>query len=408
MSFDKDYCVRAAHCDHKATDEEIYDTLKRITDPLDRSWEKLEAAKKIVIKMNIMMPEDRIVRFEGRRQELVDDSVAEAVLQLLTQRTTANLFLADTSDSFGKTELNIRPLLEKYNVTYVESNDPPFEVYDVPGGGMMFNRYQLSAVFKDADAVVSVAKMKNHSFMGVTLCCKNLFGLPPKPPHGRRARTYFHHVIRLSYVLPDLGQITQPCLNIIDALTGQWGCEWGGEGRISNALIAGDHIISTDACGMWLMGHDPKSDWPTPPFKRDRSHILAAAENGFGTVNLDEIDFESEVEPPLADFDSLDVDIDEMAQLLKTGSAQGLYYREQHEKLADRFAGNFIYLQNNEVVWNGPDPTQAGNVQSVAGARPGDAVWLKKVDPEEEEGEHYEVYQDTLDRFEDQRFAYSG
>jgi hypothetical protein len=43
--------------------------------------------------------------------------------------------------------------------------------------------------------------------MGVTLCLKNLFGLPPMPPLGR-ATAYFHHIIHLPYVLVDL--VLQP------------------------------------------------------------------------------------------------------------------------------------------------------------------------------------------------------
>ena len=38
----------------------------------------------------------------------------------------------------------------------------------------MFQRYTLSSVWKEADEVISVAKLKNHLFMGVTLCMKNL------------------------------------------------------------------------------------------------------------------------------------------------------------------------------------------------------------------------------------------
>ena len=86
----------------------------------------------------------------------------------------------------------------------------------------------------------------------------------PIPPHGR-LRTYFHHVIRLSYVLPDLGMIAQPCLNIVDGLTGQARMEWNGEGRIADCLVAGDHVIATDACGSHLMGTDPALDWPHLP-----------------------------------------------------------------------------------------------------------------------------------------------
>ena len=41
---EKNYKVRAAHCNWRASEEEIYRTLRRITDPLHRSWEKLEKA----------------------------------------------------------------------------------------------------------------------------------------------------------------------------------------------------------------------------------------------------------------------------------------------------------------------------------------------------------------------------
>ena len=80
---ERDYTVRAAHCDHLASDEEIYQTLRRITDPLTRSWQRLEKAERVVIKFNMMMPPDRVIHFEGRRQELVDDAVCRAVLRLL-------------------------------------------------------------------------------------------------------------------------------------------------------------------------------------------------------------------------------------------------------------------------------------------------------------------------------------
>ena len=92
---DKQYSVRAARCDHRtATNEEVYETLRHVTDPLTRSWEKLEKAKKIVLKFNMMHP--NVQHFRGRRRELVDDSVCMAVLRLLRERTSAHLIAADT------------------------------------------------------------------------------------------------------------------------------------------------------------------------------------------------------------------------------------------------------------------------------------------------------------------------
>ena len=396
---EKAYKVRASRCHHQADEEEVYQVLKKTTEPLACSWEKLEKAGKIVLKFNMM--EAKVEYFAGRRRELVDDAVCRAVLRLLRERTSAQLVAVDTyvygNELRTPEDFNYRHLLEEFGVEYVDGNLPPFATYEVPGGGCMFDRYTLSACLAEADEVVSVAKMKNHLFMGVTLCLKNFFGLPPMIPPEGRTRSYYHHLIRLSYVLPDLGLITQPCLNIVDALTGQWGREWGGEGRIGNALLAGDHVVATDACGAVLMGHDPASDWPTPPFRRDRNHLLIAAQRGFGTVDLNEIDFESEVEYPLADFDAEEMDpYETVANWRRTACEQGLIYREEQSKLVGQYAGEFIYLQEGEVVWHGPDPTNLGSRRELSGEKKDSAMWLKRVDPEEWEGERFEVYEDCL------------
>jgi uncharacterized protein (DUF362 family) len=401
MNTAKDYKVRAAHCSHQATADEIYQRLKEITAPLDRSWEKIEKAQKIVVKANMQMRTDNVQRIGGRRQELVDEEVLMASLRLLKERSDAQIMMLDTSTAApGQRpgdDYNMRPLIEELGIGYVEAGDPPFVNYKVPGGGIMFSQYQLSAVIQEADAFVSLAKMKNHGFMGITLCLKNLFGLPPILPSGR-VRTYFHHTVRLSHVLPDLGLITQPCLNIIDGLTGQARCEWGGEGRIADTLIAGDHVIATDACGSYLMGTDPRLDWPTPPFRRDRSPVAVAAEHGFGTTNLDEIDFVADgCQSPVAEFDSQQAEpADYIAQLRRTASEQALFYRDNRDGLLDKHAGQYIFLQDGEVVWNGDKAQDAGAVQSIAADKRDQALWLKLADPEEVEGEHMGVYERVL------------
>lgn len=401
MKDTKDYAVRATHCSHKASLDEIYQKLKEITAPLSRSWEKIEHAKKVGIKVNMQFRTQSIRYIGGRRQELVDDDVLRASLRLLRERTDAELFALDTSTAppgqRPGEDFNTKPILDEYGVHYVEAGDPPLERYKVPGGGLMFSEYQLSSALGEADAFISIAKMKNHGFMGITLCLKNLFGLPPIPPHGR-LRTYFHHVIRLSYVLPDLGTIAQPCLNIVDGLTGQARMEWNGEGRIADCLVAGDHVIATDACASHLMGTDPALDWPHPPFRRDRSPVAVAAEHGFGTTNLNEIDFAIDgLVLPVAEFDSAQTDPPQVIdQLRRTASEQALFYRENRDRLLDAHAGQYIFLQDGEVIWSGTDPQQAGSVQEIAARKEDQAVWLKLADPDEREGEHMEVYEKIL------------
>ncbi|MFA6109343.1 MAG: DUF362 domain-containing protein [Candidatus Latescibacterota bacterium] len=399
---DRRYRVRAVRCDHQADQQEIESALRRATGPLTRAWDRLARARKVVIKLNMMKRREAIQYHAGRRRELVDDAVARAVLRLLRERTGARLVATDTFPygNGGRVpeEFNYLDLLNEFGVEFVDSSLPPFHTYAVEGGGCIFDRYLLSAVFADADEVVSIAKLKNHAFMGVTLCTKNLFGLPPMIPPEGRTRSYYHHLIRLSYLLPDLAMITRPCLNVIEALTGQSGREWGGEGRVTDALIAGDHPVATDACGAWLMGHDPAADWPTPPFRRDRNHLLIAARRGFGTVDLEEIDFTSEVARPLAAFDSDQTDPGEtVSSWRRTACEQGLFYQSHQEALTRKYAGEFLYLQAGEVVWHGPDPTNLGSRRQLSGDRRHSALWLKYADPEEREGERFERYRECLE-----------
>ena len=63
---EKQFKVRAAHCDYRATEEEIYQTLRRITDPLTRAWKPIETAKKVVMKLNMMKPREGRIIYFGR------------------------------------------------------------------------------------------------------------------------------------------------------------------------------------------------------------------------------------------------------------------------------------------------------------------------------------------------------
>jgi hypothetical protein len=251
------------------------------------------------------------------------------------------------------------------------------------------------------DEFISVATLKNHAFMGLTLSLKNLFGLMPTEPAGH-TRTYYHHLVRMPYMLADLGRIYKPTLNIIDGLVGQAGREWGN-GRdesptqVANILIAGDHTIATDACTATLMGHDPQSDWLTEPFHRDRNSLLVAAEGGYGTVNVDEIDFQSEVEGPVGQFYAAITDSRQrVISWRRTTCEQALYYVDNKKKLVAKYAGQYILLQDGEVRWHSKEGSLRESRRKLSGNKPDEAMWLKYVDPDETEGEHYEVYEVNL------------
>ena len=403
------YRVEAVKCDHRAEDDEVYEALKRATAPLDRAWSRLESAKTIAVKFNQDFATARTVLSEGQRQQLVSDSVARATLRLLRERTSAELFCVDTT-VFRRDQPEHQPgphpstqlasVLAEFEVPYVNVDIGPHATYEVPGGGQMFRQYVMHQQLMEAGALVDVQKIKNHAFMGVTLTLKNLFGLMVQLP-ANRPRHYFHHLVRMPYMLADMGRLLDPALNIIDALVGQAGMEWGdgeGLGRILDALIAGDHPVATDSCVTHLMGHDPMTDWLAEPFHRDRNPLLVAAEGGYGTVDVDAIDFESEVDrQPEGTFFAMMTDpLQTVISWRRTMCEQALYYRDHMHQFVDKYAGEYILLQDNVVKWHDAEGNIRVSRRQLAGDNPDHAMFFKYVDPEETEGERYQVYESAL------------
>jgi hypothetical protein len=398
------YTVRAVHCDHRSSDEDVYQALKRATDPLDRTWERLRKARRIAIKFNQDWLREAVVMHQGHRQQLVSDPVARATLRLLRERTNAELYAVDIGLEGVRAKVTdgsstqLLQVFREFDLPFYEGAHMPTTWVTVPGGGLMFERYPLPQPVVDADEMVSVQKLKNHAFMGVTLCLKNLFALMAIEPAGR-PRIYYHHLVRMPYMLADLGRIMDPALNIIDGLVGQAGSEWGRGDypRICNTLIAGDHVVAADVCGTTLMGHDQRADWLTPPFHRDRNHLLAAAEGGFGSVNLEEIDWHSEVVAPVGEFFAIETDPKELVvSWLRTTAEQALYYRDNQAVFEKQYAGKYILLQMGQVRWSDADGVVQASRRVISGDHPEQAIWMKYVEPHDPEGEHFEVYERTL------------
>lgn len=399
--------VRAVHCDYRANEETIYQALVRATAPMTEAWQRIRKAKRIGLKFNQDKQPHNRVYYEGQLQQLVSEKVARSFLRLLRERTDADLICSDVSAYVmhgAKLEetLTFAETFRDYGVAFADGTQPPYKTVTVPGGGLMFQEYVLPAAAVDVDEFISVAKLKNHAFMGVTLCTKNLFGLMPGEPHSH-TRTYFHHVVRMPYLLADLAKIFDPVLNVIDGLVGQAGQEWSSTtphpapARVCHTLVVGDQIIATDACATSLMGHDPQDDWLTPPFHRDRNHLLVAAEGGFGAVDLQTIDFQSEVQAPLGEFYANQQEPPaRIINVRRTTAEQGLIYRDQQRQLIDHYAGRYILLQQGEVRWSDTVSNVHIDRRSLKGFHPDQGMYLKYVDPEESEGEQFTVYEQAV------------
>lgn len=398
--------VRVTYCDWRAPDEEVYQALKRASAPLTSAWARLKRARRIAIKFNQDKEPKNLVTYHGHRQQLVDDSVVRATIRLIREHSNAEIEVVDCSfyqhySGAGNDTTQILPVLDEFDVRYVDgSQDVVWK--QVPNGGMMFERYPAPRAFAEADETVSVQKLKSHGFMGITLTTKNLFGLMPFEPAGR-PRQYYHHLVRMPYMLADLARLYDPALCILDGMVCQTGEEWGkGEGllRLGNCLAAGDNCISTDAVGAHLMGHDSQGGWQSGPFHRDRNHLSVASEGGYGQSDLAKIDWHSEVSAPVAEYFSKVTDSREtVTSWRRTTAEQGLFYRD-NQALFDKYKGEYVLVQMGEVKWHDRGGLVKESRRLLSGANPEQAMWMKYVDPaglaHEAEGEHFEVYERTL------------
>ena len=72
-------------------------------------------------------------------------------------------------------------------------------------------------------------------------------------------------------------------------------------------------------------------------------------------MNLDEIDWESEVQPPVGQFYAALTDsMDTVISWRRTTAEQAMYYLDHQRELVDQYAGQYILLQAGEVRWHDP------------------------------------------------------
>jgi uncharacterized protein (DUF362 family) len=218
----------------------------------------------------------------------------------------------------------------------------------------IFPAFSLNHSYEDCDFFVSVAKMKNHEELGITLAMKNLFGITPELLYGLRPKPQdavqsmrgnfsplvreriFHYGQvappdgvpqeldlkssryegwRLPRVLADICGARPIDLAIVDGIetiiggddTGVPGLKQGQPGL----LVAGRNCVCTDAVTMAVMGYDPRAGRHQAPFiiyKNPRAHppdqmippgemrqysdntVLMGEAAGLGSADLDKID----------------------------------------------------------------------------------------------------------------------
>jgi len=207
-------------------------------------------------------------------------------------------------------------LNDGWDVKAIKSAAPIVEFEDTNGSGetkkystlkvksrpYIFDAFSLNHSYEDCDFFISVAKLKNHEELGVTLSMKNMFGitpellygLAPKPPGTSpwtRERVFHYGQVqppagvpaeldptssryegwRMPRLLTDLCGARPIDLAVIDGIETIIGGEGTGMPGVKHGkpgiLVVGRNCVSTDAVAMATMGYNPRASRHEAPFR---------------------------------------------------------------------------------------------------------------------------------------------
>ena len=142
------------------------------------------------------------------------------------------------------------------------------------------NRILLSKYIVEADVKIWMPKLKYHIFASITNCLKLNIGILV---HKERM---LYHDHRIHEKIVDLLEAGYPDLIVSDAVDITYGFESAPYPVRLGLLMIADHPLAVDAVAAHIMGYDP----------RDVTHLKIAAERGYGSLDLGDIDITGDVD----------------------------------------------------------------------------------------------------------------
>ena len=266
---------------------------------------------KVVVKVNLVGGADGGAPPPGTtapESYVTHPAVARAMCQLLRDAGAKDIYVADSVWNQSDFEAWGYPaMLADTGAELINLNrtDPYGDYATVPAGEdwFIYKSFRFNRLLEEADALISVTKMKCHYLLGITQSMKNLIGLAPykfyELKSGDGYRTGFHGKesetrTRLPRVVMDLNRAKPVNLSLIDGIRTVEGSEgpWNGDLRAKNPgiLIGGKNPVATDSVAVAAMGFDPAAEYPDPPFLRAENHLNLARQLGLGPNRLEDIE----------------------------------------------------------------------------------------------------------------------
>ena len=232
--------------------------------------------KRILLKPNLVEPH----RGAGHinTHPLVIRGAAEAFLRAGASKVLVAEGPGHTRDSLRMLEESgVWEVLREVRIPFVDLNYVSGYTVENAGRRTRLRSLTLPVTLREADWVVSVAKMKTHHWAGVTLSMKNLFGVMPGIYYGWPKNPFHWEGIDKSIL--DINETLKPHFAIVDGVVGMEGDgPIMGTPKQAGVIVMGRNLPAVDATCARIMGIDPH-----------KVSYLAEASGRLGTIRASDI-----------------------------------------------------------------------------------------------------------------------
>lgn len=200
--------------------------------------------KKVVLKPNM-------VEYREGNPVTTNPAVLSAVIKFAKQQGASEVIVAEGPGHMRDTEFLLKSTglgkaCADNDVRFVDLNLDDIVPVENDHGFSGLKPFFLPRTIVEADAVISIPKLKTHHWVGVTCSMKNLFGTVPGRKYGWPKNLL--HIKGIPNCIIDLVHLVHPVYAIVDAVVAMEGDgPINGKGIETHFLAMGADLAAVDA-----------------------------------------------------------------------------------------------------------------------------------------------------------------
>jgi uncharacterized protein (DUF362 family) len=212
------------------------------------------SGKHVVLKPNM-------VEYEEGYPITTNPAVVKAAVKLCNHLGAKKITVAEGPGHMRDIDMllaktGIGKAVQELGLPFVDLNLDDVVKVPIENGFTNLKYIFLPKTIVEADAVVSLPKMKTHHWVGVTLSMKNLFGVIPGRKYGYPKNLL--HFKGIPQCIMDINRTVKPAFAIVDGIVGMEGDgPVHGTAKNSHVLVLGDDLAAVDATCARIMGFKP-------------------------------------------------------------------------------------------------------------------------------------------------------